>query len=416
MAEAATPDVHAGAVPDSRCGYVHDVSTLSDLGAATCWRPTYQEESSCIWHAELPQKEHEQLAAHPPGPGERLDGALLDNTSIDGVDWFEECVLIGAEFSMVDAHHASFVGADLRSAVFDDVSARYADFSDVNLEGASLTGCDFRHAEFVGARIDQASFVQVRVSQETSFGLRSVYEHDLARDSVVLRALRRPFRAVLGQDGETTADADTPTDDPGRNSGFRQHAQAAIWSYREFQRLFENNGLPLEARSYYLHEKNLRRLLAWDEGDYARALKAEGSRWVTGYGMNPWRVLGTALAVILVCALLYPTTGGLQETVTVERGDPDVLNESAPGNTTVTDSSRSREVTWAFGELGETPVRHLVGVYLRSVYFSTITFTTLGYGDIQPVGDTARTVAGLESLSGALLTALLVFVLTRRIS
>lgn len=49
----------------------------------------------------------------------------------------------------------------------------------------------------------------------------------------------------------------------------------------------------------------------------------------------------------------------------------------------------------------------------KSLYFSVVTFATLGYGDIQPIGTVARFLAGIEALLGALLAALLVFVLTR---
>jgi uncharacterized protein YjbI with pentapeptide repeats len=52
----------------------------------------------------------------------------------------------------------------------------------------------------------------------------------------------------------------------------------------------------------------------------------------------------------------------------------------------------------------------------KNVYFSIVTFTTLGYGDVQPVGTIARTLAGIESFIGALLVALVVFVLGRRVA
>jgi len=59
------------------------------------------------------------------------------------------------------------------------------------------------------------------------------------------------------------------------------------------------------------------------------------------------------------------------------------------------------------------PPLWLAQVLFKSVYFSVVTFATLGYGDIQPIGLIARLLAGLEALLGALLAALLVFVLSR---
>lgn len=49
----------------------------------------------------------------------------------------------------------------------------------------------------------------------------------------------------------------------------------------------------------------------------------------------------------------------------------------------------------------------------NGIYFSAVTFTTLGYGDYQPFGF-ARIIAGAESFAGAILTALFVFTLGKR--
>lgn len=42
-----------------------------------------------------------------------------------------------------------------------------------------------------------------------------------------------------------------------------------------------------------------------------------------------------------------------------------------------------------------------------------MTFATLGYDDIQPIGMWARLIASVETILGTLLSALLVFVLAR---
>jgi len=50
---------------------------------------------------------------------------------------------------------------------------------------------------------------------------------------------------------------------------------------------------------------------------------------------------------------------------------------------------------------------------INSIYFSLISFTTIGYGDILPIG-MLRFVTGLEGLFGILLTASFMTVLARR--
>lgn len=53
------------------------------------------------------------------------------------------------------------------------------------------------------------------------------------------------------------------------------------------------------------------------------------------------------------------------------------------------------------------------GAFLTCFYFSGVTFTTLGYGDISPQG-IVRLLAMLESGVGAFLMALFVYAYTRR--
>lgn len=85
--------------------------------------------------------------------------------------------------------------------------------------------------------------------------------------------------------------------------------------------------------------------------------------------------------MILSFALLYPLGGWIQPT----DGDP---------------------LTYA--TISSTPVE-----ILNSVYYSTLTYTALGFGDFQPVGF-GRLLTTLETGFGAVMLALLVFILGRR--
>ncbi len=99
-------------------------------------------------------------------------------------------------------------------------------------------------------------------------------------------------------------------------------------------------------------------------------------RLLFGYGERPVRVLVASAMVILLCAFYY--------------AQPDVLAHR-------------------FGT-GE-------GSFFEGFYFSMITFTTLGYGDLYPAAQhSCRTVAMLEAVSGACLMALFVVCLAKRYS
>jgi len=100
---------------------------------------------------------------------------------------------------------------------------------------------------------------------------------------------------------------------------------------------------------------------------------------VSGYGERPQRTVLASVALVAASALLYPALGGLRDGAAIVTYDADGV-----------------------GALGD------------GLYFSVVTFTTLGYGDLEPVGALARALAGIEALSGAFLVALFVFALGRQ--
>jgi hypothetical protein len=99
-------------------------------------------------------------------------------------------------------------------------------------------------------------------------------------------------------------------------------------------------------------------------------------RLLFGYGERPVRVLIASALVIVLCAFFYSQPGSL-----IFRDGP-------------TEPS-----------------------FLQSLYFSTITFTTLGYGDFYPSAHgLCRQLAMAEAISGGFLMALFVVCLAKRFS
>ncbi len=102
-------------------------------------------------------------------------------------------------------------------------------------------------------------------------------------------------------------------------------------------------------------------------------------KFLFGYGERPMRVLLSAILVVVLCAALYMWKGELT---------------SRDGNVIA-----SRSV-------------------VDSIYFSTTTFTTLGFGDIAPAANNTFTkfLAMTEAMCGASLTSLFVVCLAKRFS
>jgi len=100
-------------------------------------------------------------------------------------------------------------------------------------------------------------------------------------------------------------------------------------------------------------------------------------RMLFGYGERPARVLAASALIILFCAVIFA-----------------LPNSLVYHNGIATGAS-----------------------FFRGLYFSTITFTTLGYGDLYPnPGGFCRVVAMIEAVAGGCLMALFVVCLAKRFS
>jgi hypothetical protein len=128
---------------------------------------------------------------------------------------------------------------------------------------------------------------------------------------------------------------------------------------------------------------------------------------LTRHGESIKQIFASAAALIVACGLLYPFVGGFESNssgATYRVWDIDISSEGFLGI-----------LFPQINLLVDGPFEFL-GTLLQSIYFSVITFTTIGYGDLYPTGVGSKFLVGFESLSGAILIALFVFVLGRRVA
>ena len=319
---------------------------------------------------------------------------------------FTNLTLTGANLRGANLSSAE-IDADFTNADLTNIYAFDADLSDSELERAVLDGANLQSADLRGAKIHSAVISD------------AVIDHDTKLDKI------SPY--------ETTAQNEQNQDSK------IEHINRAIWSYNSLSKLSKENALSKQAQQYYIKEKELKRRLNWlelcgtiptrfdgiigsmetkvkiihqiftgsdesnasgdSEDEFKRrqlsqgklllkSVKMEVSRLTIKYGEGHWNVLFSLGIVALLYSFVYPIwglkQGGniLKHTVSLE----DILFGSV-------------YVDW--------------DLWFSSIYFSIVTFTTLGYGDIQPIGF-ARYIAASEAVIGASLMALLVFVLGRR--
>ena len=127
-------------------------------------------------------------------------------------------------------------------------------------------------------------------------------------------------------------------------------------AYQSLKKLYADQGDDRNAIRYFIKEHEYIR-----KGSKGRKYLAKSiSRWYWGYGRKPQNIIGVSIGMILLFALFYWLNR------------PDILLNNGK------DTSLS---IW------------------DCIYFSSTTFTTLGYGDYSPIGVT-RIAATLESLFG----------------
>lgn len=325
-----------------------------------------------------------------------LEHSRFNDGDIRGCD-FIESVLIGTNFSGAFGAHAQFVdshapladfsdarissinskGLQAPGADFSGADLRGANFENANLEGADFTGSDLRGARMTGAGIHYAQFGSSRVTGMTDFGQTSVYE-EIA--------------------------------DSGEYSGIHP-LRAASWSYRRLEALFEENAMSRRARQWHIKKEEARR--KYNKSQVSEIMKecttsdlltstsqikklakplslyitSTLNSKLTRHGESLAHLTLWAITIISLCTFLYPLVGGVSDSGTVYRF-------------ALTSSSLSSTVE----------------ALISSFFMSIMTFTTLGYGDMHPVGSGARMLAGAESLSGAIFVALVVYVLGRRVA
>ncbi len=379
---------------------------LTGKKGACCWRETWQDTDRCKWHLDEDKSdiitqshfidEADYLVdsvfrgASLPG-GEALEGRHLMGSDFSGADLrgadlsesnltdadFSDADLSGADLSDTNMKGADFSEADLRDADLRDADARDATFREANLENTALTRTNLRNADICDARMFEASFSDTWINEATVLGEFCIYEKE----------------------------ADTGID---RDQRTVERHMAAAWSYRALENLCRENSLPTKARNFFVREKEARRKHAWETGSYRHAVRAEASRWVMEHGSNPWRVVGVSALIIVVFAALYPVTGGLVDSV-AGTGNPQSASDTVkPTLITYWPDDGLPQVNFIFGKLPK--------IFGTSLYFSVVTFATLGYGDIYVTGALARGLATVETILGSVLIALLVFVLARSVT
>jgi hypothetical protein len=160
------------------------------------------------------------------------------------------------------------------------------------------------------------------------------------------------------------------------------HCQEAEEIYRNIRKNCEKQGL-FETAGYFFHREMVVRRYQMPMGSFERFVSKMVDVFC-GYGEKPLRVVLFSMALILFCAVSYYFLG----------------ISGANGMVGLNLSHSFSENLLAFG---------------NCLYYSVVTFTTLGYGDYTPVGG-SKVMAALEAFTGSFTMALFVVVFVKKMT
>lgn len=258
-----------------------------------------------------------------------------------------------AAFEALEEHGVIRIhGAYLRDADLRGVNLSLKNLRDSELTGVNFDDARFDRVGFDGSCVNGASFERAifqRCDLRGVTGLKGCRWYETIFDGVRLRGFHRDLLQC------SYLDEEPPN---------REKAQYVFGSFKE---VYKREGNQDAAGLFYEREMDMKRQLS--QGMNALWYTA---LWILcGYGERPIRTVGVFMFSIFAYAGIYTR-----------------LSLHGPDGP-------------------------ITGNFLEALYFSTITFTTLGYGDIRPEG-VAKLVAGSEALVGLFTVSLFIFVFCRR--
>ena len=314
-------------------------------------------------------KKAELLKAHLEKarlPDAHLEGADLEEARLDWADlsgaYFKEAYLMNAHLEGVNLS-----GAHLEGAHLEDTSLEGARLSDAHLEGANLQRANLQGATLQQAHLQQANLkycdlrgVDTNLIKADLEGAK-LYAADLFQANI--EGINWGSKYIVGEEQESEQETDKDKK--------RELIKEAASVYRNLKRWYTEQGMYDVAGEFFFREMTARRkTLKWRPRPFPRIWSMFVS-FICGYGERPLRAIIWAASVIIGLAVIYFLIG----------------------------------TTWDWGAFG------------NSLYFSALSFTTLGYGSWLEISNAwIKGIGVFESLIGIFTIALFLITFVRKMT
>lgn len=277
----------------------------------------------------------------------------------------------------IDLRGAPLSGFDFRVSVQEDDDGFFEDIailSNVHFEGAILKHAGFQDGKIHDCYFEDADLAHADLKNASLNGCFFQSANCTGADFNSTKLINCDFNDTLIKDmtlSQAIIDQKTTFGTSLRSEKDDNYHFASI-EYKQIREIYKNSSLHDMADHYHYKEMVAKRRIS---------KKSNPMRWLNyifgdllcKYGTSYTRVLIWSLGVITGCAFLYKTNSSLYF------------------------HNQPTEIS-----------------FLDSVYFSTVTFTTVGYGDYHAIGS-MRYLAAMEGFVGAALIALFTVIVARAI-
>ncbi|MBI4974548.1 MAG: pentapeptide repeat-containing protein [Candidatus Omnitrophica bacterium] len=272
-----------------------------------------------------------------------------------------------ANFSKADLSQVDLSGAHLFNSILEGTDLIGADLSNSDLTHCSLKDADLTKANLANSRLWNADLSGANLAEcnlsHTDLWNVKLFDAKLWRTN---------FLEAKSLTMKNFSDLSIFTSPSINEAGLL----SAEESYRDLKRYFISNGMYNDASWASFKEKTMeRRILKKNRApNYFPSMLMN---ILCGYGEKPYRIIFSAIAMVFLFAVIYLSLNAVE-------------NAMAP----------DYKLRWS-----------------DYIYYSTVTFTTVGYGDFIPKPHALfRLLAASEAFIGVFLTGLFIFTLARKYS
>jgi len=290
---------------------------------------------------------------NPEGQSKKVDISKLLADNLKSGNSGEGYILKHCDLNNIDlVNRGCHEGFNLIGADFYRANLRSAHLFKANLKDGSLMKADLSHANLHEANLEGCNLLGAKF------------------DGAKIENVK--WGAQLLQEAQAKEDPERAL----------EYYQQVVEICRGIRKAAENQGL-FETAGYFFHKEMMYRRFQIPKYSFARVI-SKIVDIVCGYGEKPLRVVTFSILFIMICAIGFAFGG-------------------------VAYNGENIQISM------DLSLWQNIKVFLGSIYFSVVTFTTLGYGDLTPLG-MVRTLAAFEAFIGSFTSALFVVVFVKKMT